>query len=163
MQFSQSSRVWIYLSSREFAATEVSELNELIRKFCVQWAAHGKNLQAQGEVLHQRFIVLMVDETKTGASGCSIDTSIHFIQKIERDYNTQLFNRTLVAFKKGEQVRVINGSEAKEMLNEQRLDQETPIYNTLVKTKEEFDRKFVIPLRESWLVRYLQPANFRHS
>jgi hypothetical protein len=162
MNFSPSSRVWIYLSSREFAASEVSELNELIKKFCVQWAAHGKNLHAHGEVLHQRFIMLMVDESKAGASGCSIDTSVHFIQKIERDYNTQLFNRTLVAFKKEEQVRVINASEAKEMLSEERINDQTPVFNTLVQNKEEFDRNFVIPLRESWLVRYLQSANNHH-
>jgi hypothetical protein len=48
--------------------------------FCIQWTAHGANLKAYGEVRHHRFIVMIVDETAAGASGCSIDKSIHFIR-----------------------------------------------------------------------------------
>ncbi|MCY7409014.1 MAG: hypothetical protein LH473_01980 [Chitinophagales bacterium] len=74
MNFSPDSRTWIYLSKKEFSNEEVVELNSLLSVFCKDWAAHGNNLKAKGEVLYNRFIVLMVDETQAGASGCSIDT-----------------------------------------------------------------------------------------
>jgi len=158
MNFSPESKVWLYLSSREFAVTEADELNELLNRFCVQWTAHGKNLHAKGAVLNRRFIVLMVDESRAGASGCSIDQSIHFIQSVERKYNTQLFNRMLVAIKDGEKVSVLSASQAKERLSEGLLNENTPVFNTLVQTKAELDQQFIIPLKESWLAKYLQPA-----
>src|SRR5215467_9021763 len=111
MTFSPQSRVWLYLSSHEFTDQETMELNELLKQFCVEWTAHGTNLFARGEVLHGRFIMLMVDETNAGASGCSIDKSVHFIQAIEKKYDTQLFNRMLVAFQVGEKVYVIHSGE----------------------------------------------------
>ena len=58
MNLSDQSRIWIYLSSRNFTDAEVAELNQLIRQFCIQWTAHGANLRAHGEVRHHRFIVL---------------------------------------------------------------------------------------------------------
>src|SRR5215470_11160597 len=110
MNFSSQSRVWLHLSSREFTNSEVNEINDLLKQFCIQWTAHGANLYAQGEVLHQRFIVLMADETHAGASGCSIDKSVHFIQELEKRFNTQLFNRMLIAYREGETIHVIHAS-----------------------------------------------------
>src|SRR5689334_10662877 len=139
MIYSSQSRVWLYLSSREFTEPEVHELNELLKKFCIQWTAHGMNLHAYGEVLHQRFILLLADETHAGASGCSIDKSVHFIQEIERKYNTQLFDRMLIAFQDGEVVNVIRANDVKNFLKEGKLNEDTRIFNTLAQTKEELD------------------------
>ena len=159
MNFSSQSRVWLYLSSREFTESEVQEVNEQLEKFCVQWTAHGANLLAHGEVLHQRFILLLTDETHAGASGCSIDKSVHFIQEIERKYNTQLFNRLLVAFKDGENINVIQANDVKKLLKEGRLNENTPVFNMLVQTKEQLDSNFILPLKESWLARFLETVN----
>src|SRR6185295_14012622 len=115
MNFSDQSRIWIYLSNRVFTEAEVSELNQLLEQFCIQWTAHGSNLKAGGEVLHHRFIILMVDETAAGASGCSIDKSIHFIQQIEKQFSVNLFNRMLFAWKAGEEVHVSNLSDLQKL------------------------------------------------
>jgi len=156
MNFSPQSRVWLYVSSREFTLPETTELNDLLNQFCIQWAAHGKDLYAKGEVLHQQFILLMVDETHAGASGCSIDTSVHFIQSLERKYNIQLFNRMLVAIKDGEEVKVIDSLAAKKQIEEGILNENSLVFNSLIQTKAEFDTRFIIPLNESWLAKYLK-------
>src|SRR5450432_1406118 len=91
-----SSRIWIYVSDRKFAASEISELNNLLAIFCREWTSHGSQLAAEGEILHNQIIVLMADETKAGASGCSIDQSVHFIQSLEQKFSVHLFNRMLV-------------------------------------------------------------------
>ncbi|MFI5134605.1 MAG: hypothetical protein ACHQD9_02010 [Chitinophagales bacterium] len=158
MQLSDQSRVWIYLSSREFDDDEVKNLNLRIANFCREWSAHGANLAAQGEVLHHRFIVLMVDETRAGASGCSIDSSVHFIQSIEREFNTQLFDRMLVPLKDESKVKALSLNEVKQMLQDGMLTDESLVFNTLVQTKEQLDRQFIIPIKESWLSRFIPQA-----
>jgi len=155
MNLSPQSRVWIYLSSRQFSDEEVSKLNSLLSEFCNEWAAHGINLVAEGKVLFQRFVVLTVDETKAGASGCSIDSSVHFIQSLEREFNTQLFNRALVPLKDGNDVRVLPLNEVKNLLQEGKLSEEMYLFNTLVQTKEQLDHRFIIPLKDSWLSRFI--------
>jgi hypothetical protein len=157
MDFSSDSRVWIYLSSREFTPAEINELHDLVSDFCFKWTAHGNDLHAKGEVLFSRFIMLMVDENLAGASGCSIDKSIHFIQTLEKKYNIQLFNRMLAAIKVGEEVKVVNASQIKEQLITGILNENTSVFNTLIETKEELDHQFIIPLKESWMAKYLQP------
>jgi len=77
--FPATSRVWIYQSKTAFSETDVTEIRGHIAAFTQQWASHNRALQATGDVLHGRFIVLMVDESQAGASGCSIDSSVHFV------------------------------------------------------------------------------------
>src|SRR6185295_19961185 len=137
MNFSDQSRIWIYLSNRVFTEAEVSELNPLLEQFCIQWTAHGSNLKAHGEVLHHRFIILMVDETTAGASGCSIDKSIHFIQQIEKEFNVQLFNRMIFALKEGEEIQVSNLNDLQKLFDEGMINSETIVFDTVITVKKD--------------------------
>lgn len=156
MQFSPDSRVWIYLSNRVFTDAEVSELNQLLQQFCIQWTAHGSNLKANGEVLHQRFIVLMVDETAAGASGCSIDKSVHFIQQIEKEFDIDLFNRMLIAWKAGEKVHVSNLNDLQKLFDEGTINAETVVFDAVITSKKEFDERFEIRLGQSWMMKRIK-------
>lgn len=159
MKLSDQSRVWLYLSSREFAEQEVEELNSLVQQFCEQWAAHGVNLAASGEVLHRRVIALLVDEAHAGASGCSIDTSVQFIRDLEMRYSTRLFDRTLVAYLNGESFQAVTLPQAIQLINDGILTEGIPVINTVITSKKELDERLVIPLGESWLARYLKAGS----
>lgn len=160
MSLSPESRLWLYVSSRLLSTEETLQINSEIEIFCRQWAAHGVNLEAAGSVLHDRFIVLMVDETHAGASGCSIDSSVHFIRDLERKYGINLFNRMLIPYlDRDGAMQVITTSEVKQYIQSGVLDGETSIFNTTIQTKREMDTRFLIRLKESWLSRYLNPVN----
>lgn len=92
-QLSENSKVWIYTSDRAFTADEIAEIRKDLDAFTKEWAAHGSQLKAAGDVLEGRYIVIVADETQTGASGCSIDTSVKFVRAIEQQYNVNLFDR----------------------------------------------------------------------
>ena len=158
MYFSDQSRIWIYLSNRAFTDAEVSELNHHLQQFCIQWTAHGSNLKAKSEVLHHRFIILMVDETAAGASGCSIDKSVHFIQQIEKEFNVQLFNRMLFAWKEGEEVHVSNLNDLQKLVEDGMINSETVVFDTVVASKKDFDERFQITLGRSWMMKRIAPA-----
>ena len=81
-----SSRVWIYQSNRSFSDLELQEITSKLEDFITQWTAHGANLKASFEIKYQRFITLALDQQLNPATGCSIDSSVRFIQDLEQKY-----------------------------------------------------------------------------
>ena len=78
------SRIWIYQGSRSFSKEELVEVQEKLNDFIEDWTAHGDELRAGYEIRYNRFIILALDQSQNGASGCSIDASVHFIQSLEK-------------------------------------------------------------------------------
>ena len=154
--FSPASKVWIYQSSRPLTQEEIHALNSELKTFASQWTAHNQQLQAYAGVLEDRFIVLMADETHTHASGCSIDASVHFIKSIETKYNIALFNRMLMSYRSVNGIQTVSLDEIPALIKANLLSDDTPVYNTLVTTKDEFDRSFVVPLGKSWIKQFTE-------
>lgn len=92
-QLPDHSKVWLYQADRPFSTTEKEWVREVLLKFIQEWAAHGTKLAAAGEVVGDYHIVLAVDETAHGASGCSIDTSVRFIKGLGDELGINFFNR----------------------------------------------------------------------
>ena len=101
-RLSDSARVWIYPSNRKLSDQEVEEILILFENFLGQWTAHNKKLLASVKIPYNRFIVIGLDEDFQSPSGCSIDSSVHFIQDIEKTYNIVLLDKMNVTFKQGE-------------------------------------------------------------
>ncbi len=99
------SRVWIYQSDKPFSASEATDIKNQIKAFCKIWTIHNQWLKADGDLLHDRFIVLMVDESQAGASGCSIDKSVHFIQSLESKFGANMFDRMTFAYQENGEVK----------------------------------------------------------
>lgn len=154
--FPPQSRLWLYLSNRKLTDAEVNEINISLINFCNKWNAHGSQLRAGGDVLHHRFIRLMVDQTAAGASGCSIDKSVHFIQQIEIKYGVELFNRMIFARREKEQILTGNLNEIQKLFDEGIINPETIVFDTLVNSKKDFDDRFEIPLSKSWMFRQIK-------
>ena len=148
-----TTRVWIYQSSRPFTVEELPALRQHLAQFTTQWVSHSQQLRAFGEVYHQRFIVLMVDESQAGASGCSIDKSVHFIKAVEQHYSTNLFDRMNFAYQDKGEVHTASREEFARLYQEGKISDETLVYDNLVKNKGEFEQQWLRPLAESWHAR----------
>jgi len=83
---------------RRSDSTEENYLREQLKSFISQWAAHGKELAADADVINGTFIVISADESKVSASGCSIDTQVHFLKNLSKELGIDFFNR-LVFYK----------------------------------------------------------------
>ncbi len=147
-QISNDSRVWIYQSDRPFNSSEKTNIEIQLTDLCNNWNTHGSVLNCSFQ-LHDWFICLFVDESKQGASGCSIDSSVAVIKAIANQYNIDFFNRMNIAFLDGESTKVLPIEEFKKLLTPQ-----TVVYDNLVKTKTEYESKWKVPLSESWLARF---------
>ena len=148
--FSPSSRVWVYQADRALNENEVSQINIKATSFIADWTAHGKLLKSHLEIFYNRFLVLFVDESQAGASGCGIDKSVHFIQQLEKDFNLNLMNRLLVAYKQAEEVKSCSLHSFEKGIESGEITASTIVFNNLVTTKQEFDTNWEIPLHQSW-------------
>src|ERR1700743_2713858 len=96
--FADSSRVWIYQSSRLFLMSEAFEMESMLNAFVASWKSHGNEVKGYANLFFGQFIVLIADESATGVSGCSTDSSVRLIKEIEQKFNVQLFERQTLAF-----------------------------------------------------------------
>jgi hypothetical protein len=145
-----TTRLWIYQSNRPFTATEIAELKPSLSRFATQWVSHSQNLQSFAEVYHERFIVLMVDESQAGASGCSIDASVRFLKLVENEYGVDLFDRMRFSFKLDGEIHTVPRDEFAKLYAEGKINDDTLVFDTLINTKKAFEDNFVKRLGESW-------------
>lgn len=149
--FSPASKVWIYQSTRPFTGDEILKINEKLHLFTSQWTAHNAQLNALGYVIEDRIILLMVDETHSSASGCSIDSSVHFIKSLEKELDVNLFDRTIFNYWLKDKLYSARLNELEQLIYTGIITKDTNVFDPLVNTKSEFDTQFKLPLRTSWM------------
>ena len=150
MQFSEQSRVWIYQSDKVLTDEQVSGLLDLLNKFAAEWTAHNHQLKAKAEVRYNRFLILIVDETQAGASGCSIDKSVNFMKRLEQEFGISLFDRFNFAYREGEKVLSAPRDEFEDLLRSGKINSNTIVYNNLVQNLEQLETKWEVPFKDSW-------------
>lgn len=149
-RISPNSRVWIYQSDREILDGELHEIQIKLQDFCNEWTSHGKDLHCSFK-LFQWFLCFFVDESIYQASGCSIDASVSFIKEIQIQHSINFFNRSNIAFLDANKTRVLSLSDFKKHIQPNIM-----IYNNMVQTKSDFENEWLIPLKDSWLNKYLK-------
>ena len=92
-ELSPASKVWVYTANRLLTSEDKTEIANAMAHFLPQWAAHGNSLFGNYSVEYDRFLILVVDETQSNASGCSIDTSVRFIKDLGKHLDVDFFNR----------------------------------------------------------------------
>ncbi|WP_304066808.1 ABC transporter ATPase [Pedobacter glucosidilyticus] len=150
MKFHPLSRVWIYQSDRVFTDAEVKELEQLLADFTAGWQAHQQQLKAGFEIKYNRFIVLIVDEREAGASGCSIDKSVHLMKEIQEKYQVNLFDRFNIAYKEQEEVKTVNRDAFEALIAVGKINQNTIVFNNLVQNYQEYQDKWEGKFINSW-------------
>lgn len=150
MQFSENSRVWVYQANRELTNAEVIQIKEQLDSFTYNWTAHNNQLKAKAEVRYNRFLILFVDESQAGASGCSIDKSVHFMKQLEQHFNINLFDRFNLAYRDGEEVLSLPRNQFEELIKSGKLNKDSIVFNNLVQNLTELNTKWEVPFKDSW-------------
>jgi hypothetical protein len=150
------SRIWIYPSNRPFSKTELETLTLDLSQFLSQWTAHNQNLQAGFELPYNRFIIIGINQQTVQASGCSIDSSIRFIQELESKYEITLLDKMNVTFKQGDFLAYKPLDEFVKMAKAKSVSKETIVFNNLIDTIEDYKHFWEVPARESWHNRFIK-------
>lgn len=149
--FHPDSRVWVYQCNRLFSLHEALEIEELLKNFTLQWKSHGTPVKGEAHLFFGRFIVLIADETATGVSGCSTDSSVRLIKDIEQQFAVNMFDRMTLAFVVKDKIEMLPLSQLTYAAENGFITADTLYFNNLVQTKAELERGWIIPIKESWL------------
>jgi hypothetical protein len=124
-----SSRVWLYLANRKLVDSEEQVLNEKLGPFLKNWAAHGKSLQCNATTIFSQYLIFVVDENIESASGCSIDSSVHFVKAIGSELRIDFFTRSEVLVVEGTQTHLLSYGAA--------VEQKKPFINPMITSLHE--------------------------
>ncbi len=151
---SEESRIWIYQSNRTLSPAEIIEIEAKIKGFLISWTAHGSDLQASFLIKYNRFIVISLNESFNIATGCSIDSSVRFIQELEKLYDVSLLDKMNVSYRHGEFIAYKPLIEFKKMIKNRSISKKTIVFNNLINSKSEFLNNWEVPIEESWHNRF---------
>ena len=103
-----SSRIWLHLANRKLVASEEQFLKEQLTVFLDSWSAHGKRLQCNATLLFSQYLIFSVDENIESASGCSIDSSVHFAKRMGSELGIDFFTRLEVLVIEENETRLLS-------------------------------------------------------
>ena len=147
-------RVWIYQANRPLAEVELVPLLPRLAAFAEEWTSHGRQLAASAQFLHRQFLVIGLDETVAGASGCSIDASVRFVRELEQQLGVALLEKSRMAFLTEGQLLLLTRRELREAIATGQVTADTPYFNNTLSTKGELDSHWPAPAGQSWLTSY---------
>ncbi len=153
---SDHSKVWLYYSHRPLNSNDSDYINSQLSSFCEQWQAHQQNLKATFSILHQRFIVLVVDENPVSASGCSIDKSVNELKRIGTELAINFFERSSLFYLQKNELVEIKFNELPLLLEHQAINDDTVFIDTTIdnlgKLRTEFEKK----LKDIWFYKRIK-------
>ncbi|MFD2200522.1 hypothetical protein [Shivajiella indica] len=151
----EHSRIWIYQADRKFTTQELDWITERLKTFCNQWNTHGTLMPTSFTIKFGQVIILAVDESQLGASGCSIDSSVRTLREIEQQLGVNLLDQGKVGYLKSDDLLEVSpflGIKSK--VTEGTLRAETIVLNPVINKKSELDNNWLIHAKESWLNKY---------
>ena len=157
-ELSAESRVWIYQGNRPFTPEEEESVHNALKRFCMEWTAHGEPLKSSFRIEKSQFVIMAVDEDYHNPSGCSIDSSVGVLRQINTITGVDLLDRTKVPFYLDGKVTLIPISQLKSNFSSGRLQASTLTCNLLAATKAQWDKKWQIAVENSWMAKYLSKA-----
>lgn len=148
-------RVWVYQANKSLSDSEVQTIQQVLENQINNWAAHGASLAGSVQVLHNRFVIVAVDEMQNQASGCSIDASTRWLKDLGAEMNLDFFDRSVAFIKNGE-LKTVEIGKIKPLVTDDILTPDTLIFNNLVPNIQEFKNNWNVKVSDSWMKRYFQ-------
>jgi hypothetical protein len=145
----ESSRIWVYASEEALTTDQQNHILTYIAEHLKGWNAHKVPLTAGVTILENHFIVVALDETVNGASGCSIDTLQQTIQELEKDLSISLMNRLNVFCKIDNEIQVVPSFKLGSIATANTL-----FYDLTILTKSDLNT-YLKPISEGWCASFL--------
>jgi len=123
-------RVWCFGASGALPDDTIDELRSSMRQFVERWTAHRANLRAGCDFLHDRFLLVAVDESRVGASGCSIDALTTEIRRLETMTGVSLLDAAPIWYRDdGDEIRCVSRDEFRRLAADGRVGPDTVVFD----------------------------------
>lgn len=149
-------RVLIFPASRPFTPKESKSIAERLYDFLSTWAAHGKPLSSSFKIEKNQFIIIVIDEEKEVASGCSIDALSGIMRELDSKFQLGLFDRMKACFVENGEVKTMKLQDFREALKNGTLSEDIEVFDFSKSTYVSFLSDFLLPLKRSWAQIYIK-------
>jgi hypothetical protein len=144
-------RVWVFGASDEIAGDVERAMLGDVDAWLSQWHAHGHPLTCARDWRDGRFLVVGVDQSTAGASGCSIDALFRILQGVERSTGSSLLGGGRVFYRDAnDDVQCVDRATFAARARSGAIGGDTPVFDTTVTTAEAYRTRFERPMHESW-------------
>ena len=154
-----TSRVWVFGSEHPVTDVAAEQLLERVDAHLDRWAAHGTPLHSARDWREHRFLTIAVDQSRAGASGCSIDGLFRVLRELEEVVGTTLLGAGRVYY------RAADGSVASAtrdvfgtLAASGAIGPDARVFDTTVQTLGEWRARFEVGLADSWHARLVPAA-----
>ena len=153
-QLSDEARIWVYQASRPLVQQEREKVLQEAQSFLAQWASHGNPLQCSATIMHNQFLILAVEESFQGATGCAVDASVQFIRSLEQAFQISMLDRTQIAFRQGEENSIVPLAQLQEKIEEGNIMPGMLTFDNTITKKADLEAKWLVRAKDTWLGRY---------
>ena len=148
---SDSSKLWVFQSNKIISPSNQKFLINEISPFLNDWSSHGSEIKSSFEIRYDFFLIVSVDEEINSASGCSIDKLTNFIIHLSKEIGVDFFNRLNIAYKAdSEKITLQSISDFKTLISDGKINEESIVFNNLIKTKKDYIEHWEVQLKNSW-------------
>jgi hypothetical protein len=147
-----ASRVWVFGSDRPLTEAGTTALLKGVEEYLASWKAHGAPLTVASQLRDNRFLVIAVDQTQAGATGCSIDGLFRVLQALEPKIGVSLVGGGRVFYRDAQ--AVVQGTaqaEVPALVASGAITKDTVVFDTSLTDLGAFRSGFEKRAKESWI------------
>lgn len=147
-----ASRVWIFGSDRPLAEAGSTALLAAVERYLADWTAHGQPLTVGNQLRDARFLVVGVDQSTAGATGCSIDGLFRVLQGLEPAVGASLVGGGRVFYRGAEGVvQSTTRDQLAGLVTAGTITKDTVVFDTSLTDLGAFRSSFEKRAKESWI------------
>jgi hypothetical protein len=154
-----SSRVWVFGADTPLTDDATTALLDQVDRYLANWKAHGAELTVAREWRDGRFLVVAVDQSTAGATGCSIDGLFRLLQDAEKQMAVNLVGGGRVFYRDDHAaVQAVSRVGVDALVANGTITKDTVVFDTTLTDLGTWRACFERRAKDSW-VRELLPAS----
>lgn len=147
-----ASRVWIFGSDRPLSEEGTTALLKSVDEHLSNWKAHGEPLTVGSQFRDNRFLVIAVDQSTAGATGCSIDGLFRVLQGLESKTGASLVGGGRVFYRDSNAaVQSTTRDLIPDLVQSGAITKNTVVFDTSLTDLGAFRAGFEKRAKESWI------------
>jgi hypothetical protein len=147
-----ASRVWVFGSDRPLSETGSTALLKGVEEHLTNWKAHGEPLTVGSQLRDDRFLVIAVDQSTAGATGCSIDGLFRVLQALEAKVGASLVGGGKVFYRDTNAVvQSTTRDQIPTLVQSGAITKDTVVFDTSLTDLGAFRNGFEKRAKESWI------------
>ena len=147
-----AARVWVFGSDRQLTEDGAKRLQEGVDAYLDDWKAHGAPLTVGREWRDGRFLIVAVDQSTAGASGCSIDGLFRVLQQLEHETGVSLVGGGRVFYRGGHgEVESASRADVPGLAQSGVISKDTVVFDTSLTDLGTWRACFERRAKDSWM------------